>query len=96
MRATMMVAAAAAALVLAGCGESDTTAAMHDMWDDSTDNQKGWMCILYRADKDAEMGPDAVVDGIVEKGPSMEPADVHAFLDETCPSRAEVREQLQE
>lgn len=75
----------------AGAGGFDTTTYMSDMWSMSSREETGWMCILFRAEPGEQMGEDEVVDGIVSSVEGLDREEVRDFLDEKCPTAAEMK-----
>ena len=68
----------------------DTTTYMSDMWSSGTREETGWMCIMFRAEPDEQMGEDAVVDAITSSVEGLDREEVRDFLDEKCPTAAEM------
>lgn len=92
-----LLAAVASALALSSCG-SATTNYMNTEWDAGTNEEKGLACMLFRAEPDEELGigDEFVVRAIVEsaaaEGTELDAEDVHKFLDDECPSKAEIED----
>lgn len=96
-----LVAAAAAALALSSCG-SATTDYMNTSWDAATDQEKRMVCAFFRAEPDEELGMGeepmarAAVESAAAEGIELDAKEVRKFMDDECPSKAELDKQMQQ